>query len=170
MIQSEKVHLLTISSIFAAIIFLFTAYFFHIPFATGYIHFGDTLVFLAAALLPKPYAIGAAVVGMGLSDLMTAPIWVLPTVLIKTLVVLSFSSKTEKIVCSRNMIGVICAYFVNVTGYFVFTGILYQDWLFPIVRLYTDLIPPFICGILFIAIGKVLDRTRLKEKFFTGRG
>jgi uncharacterized repeat protein (TIGR04002 family) len=166
MIQSQKTHRLVLASIFAAIIFLFTAYLFHIPFATGYIHFGDTLVFLVGTLLPTPYAIGAAVIGTGLSDLLTAPIWVIPTVLIKALVVLMFSSKTPKIICARNIVGLVFAYFINFTGYFVATGFLYQDWLFPIARFYTDVIPPLICAVLFVIIGKIIDRTDLKSKFF----
>ena len=46
------------------------------------------------------------------------------------------------------------------------TGFLYQDWLFPIARLYTDVIPPLICAVLFVIIGKIIDRTDLKSKFF----
>ena len=166
MIQSKKTQRLVTASIFAALIFLFTAYFFHIPLAAGYIHFGDTLIFLAAALLPRPYAIGAAVVGAGLSDLLTAPVWVIPTAVIKTLMVLMFSSRTERVVCPRNLIGVGLACLINIAGYFLATGVLYQDWLFPVVRLYTDVLPPVVCGALFCLLGRIIDRTGLKARFF----
>lgn len=166
MIRSQKTQRLVTASIFAALIFLFTAYFFHIPFATGYIHFGDALIFLAGALLPTPYAIGAAVVGAGLSDLLTAPIWVIPTILIKTLMVLMLSQKTERVVCLRNLIGVGLACLINIAGYFIATGLLFQDWLFPVVRLYTDVIPPVISGTLFLLLGRIVDRTGLKQRFF----
>lgn len=57
--ESTSVINLTLTGLFAAMITLMTAYIFHIPYGAngGYIHFGDTLIYLAAILLPKPYAI-----------------------------------------------------------------------------------------------------------------
>ena len=53
----------------------------------GYIHFGDAIIYLTATLLPAPYAIAAAAIGGGLADLLTAPMWILPTIIIKMLIV-----------------------------------------------------------------------------------
>ena len=58
MIRSQKTQRLVTASIFAALIFLFTAYFFHIPFATGYIHFGDALIFWPGRCSPRPMPSG----------------------------------------------------------------------------------------------------------------
>lgn len=161
---NSKTKVLVLTAMFAAIIFVFTAYIFHIPFLTGYIHFGDTFIFLAASLLPAPYAVGASVIGAGLSDLLTFPVWVGPTILIKGLMSLTLSSGTEKIVCKRNVLGLVLAYFVNVGGYYIATGILFQDWMFPLVRLGTDILPPLISSALYLMIGGVMDRLRLKER------
>ena len=62
--------LLTASAMFAAMITLTTAYLFHIPVGVngGYIHFGDAFIYLAAGLLPMPYACAAAAIGGGLAD------------------------------------------------------------------------------------------------------
>ena len=67
--------LITVTGLFAAMIALMTAYIFHIPYGAngGYIHFGDALIYIAAILLPRPYALAAAAIGGGLADLMTAP-------------------------------------------------------------------------------------------------
>ena len=62
-----KTQQLCLAAGFAAIIYLFTA-FFHIPSHTGYTHIGDAFVYLAGAMLPAPYAIGAGAVGAVLSD------------------------------------------------------------------------------------------------------
>ena len=55
MLQKDKIHLLTITALFAAAIAVMTAYLLHIPIPTGgYIHLGDALIYLAACLLPFP--------------------------------------------------------------------------------------------------------------------
>ena len=64
--QSQRLHLLIMSALFAAAIAVMTAYLLHIPIPTGgYIHVGDALIYLAACLLPTPHAVGAAMVGAG---------------------------------------------------------------------------------------------------------
>ena len=80
--------LLCITGLFAAMITLMTGFILHIPYGAngGYIHFGDALIYIAASILPRPYAIAAAVIGGGLADLMTAPIWAPATIIIKFLV------------------------------------------------------------------------------------
>lgn len=64
----QNIKKLAFGALFAALIFCGT-YFIKLPmpFSEGYIHAGDGFVFLAAALLPAPYAMGAAAIGAGLS-------------------------------------------------------------------------------------------------------
>ena len=101
--ESKKLRLLCLAALFAGAIAVTTAYLLHIPIPTGgYIHLGDALIYLAACLLPAPYAVGAAMVGAGLADLLTAPLWVVPTLLIKALVALLFTSRGPRLLCPRN--------------------------------------------------------------------
>jgi len=67
----ERLRLLVLTGLFAGLICLFTAYICHIPMGAngGYLHFGDTLIYVAASLLPQPYALLAAAIGGGLADL-----------------------------------------------------------------------------------------------------
>ena len=60
---------MTLTGLFAAMITLMTAYICHIPYGAngGYIHFGDALIYIAAVLLPRPYALAAAAIGGGLA-------------------------------------------------------------------------------------------------------
>jgi hypothetical protein len=57
-----------IAAIFTALVFVVTAYL-HIPTNNGYIHVGDGLIYLAACILPLPYAMavgaGGALLGGG---------------------------------------------------------------------------------------------------------
>lgn len=102
--KHDRVRHLTLAALFAAAITLTTAYVLHIPIPTGgYIHLGDALIYLVACLLPTPYAVGAAVVGAGLADLLTAPMWVVPTLIIKALVALLFTSGGGRVLCPRNL-------------------------------------------------------------------
>lgn len=56
------------AALFAALTFVCTA-FVKIPLpAAGYVHLGDTFVFLSAALLPLPYAMVASALGAALAD------------------------------------------------------------------------------------------------------
>ena len=60
--QTVKIKYLTLTGLMAAMITIMTAYICHIPVGVngGYIHFGDSLIYLAATILPTPYALAAA--------------------------------------------------------------------------------------------------------------
>ena len=78
---------ITLTSLFAALIFVGT-YFFKISlgFAGGYTHLGDGLLILAVLLLGTHRGTIAAAIGMGLSDFIGGyMVWVLPTICFKAL-------------------------------------------------------------------------------------
>ena len=106
---------------------IFTAYIFHIPVGVngGYVHFGDSVIYLAAALLPTPYAFVVGALGGGIADLLTAPMWMLPTIIIKMLIVLPFSSKGRSLLSKRNMAAPIISFFISATGYYIAEMILF---------------------------------------------
>ena len=81
----SRVRYLTMTGLMASLITIMTAYICHIPVGVngGYIHFGDSLIYLAAVLLPRPYALIAASIGGGLADILTAPMWAPATIIIK---------------------------------------------------------------------------------------
>ena len=111
--ESKKLRLLCLAALFAGAIAVTTAYLLHIPIPTGgYIHLGDALIYLAACLLPAPYAVGA-----GLADLLTAPLWVVPTLLIKALVALLFTSRAPRLLCPRNGAALLLACLLSPAAY-----------------------------------------------------
>ena len=111
--ESKKLRLLCLAALFAGAIAVTTAYLLHIPIPTGgYIHLGDALIYLAA-----PYAVGAAMVGAGLADLLTAPLWVVPTLLIKALVALLFTSRAPRLLCPRNGAALLLACLLSPAAY-----------------------------------------------------
>ena len=106
--ESKKLRLLCLAALFAGAIAVTTAYLLHIPIPTGgYIHLGDALIYLAACLLPAPYAVGAAMVGAGLADLLTAPLWV----------ALLFTSRGPRLLCPRNGAALLLACLLSPAAY-----------------------------------------------------
>ena len=168
---AKKIKLIASTGILAAIITIMTAYIGHIPIGNGYIHIGDALIYLGASILPLPFAIAAAAIGGGLADLLTAPVWVLSTIIIKSLLTLIFSRKSNKIVTKRNIIATIIAFFVSSTGYFIAEVIIYglgSNTLF-LAYIYSasgNLIQAIGSGIFYVFLGLTLDKVGFKNKFY----
>ena len=117
--MDKKLKNLTFTALLAAMITIFTAYICHIPVGSngGYIHFGDSLIYIAASLLPWPYAMAAAAIGGGLADILTAPIWAPATIIIKALISIPFTNKSSKIVTAGNVISTIIAFVILFNSY-----------------------------------------------------
>ena len=115
----REVRLLALGGLMAALIFCAT-YFIKlpIPWAQGYIHIGDGFVFLAAVMLPTPYAVGAAAIGAGLSDLIGGyPLWIPATVGVRIIAVLMLEKGSRDPLCPRIFLALAGAAAVNVVGY-----------------------------------------------------
>lgn len=156
---------LTLAGLFAAMITLTTAYIFHIPFGAngGYIHFGDALIYLAAVLLPRPYGMGAAAIGGGLADLMTAPLWAPATILIKSLITLPFTADSPRILNKRNVLAPFLALILSAIGYYLAEWILFGESA-ALVSITGSLLQSGGSTFLFLALGSALDRIHIKNK------
>ena len=120
-----KVKNIVMASLFAALIFVVTA-FVRIPAsfilgAGGYIHLGDLFIFLACYYVGGWYAIAAVVVGSSLADLIGYPAYALATLVIKGLmaaVVILIKRKTKnKLIL---VLSCIAGGLVMIAGYFVY--------------------------------------------------
>ena len=162
----SKNRYLTMTALMAALITAMTAYICHIPIGVngGYLHFGDSLIYLAAVLLPRPYALAAAAIGGGMADIMTAPIWAPATIIIKMLIVLPFSNKSRKIVTPRNVFATVLAYFISGFSYFLAEYILFGNWSVLLVSMYGSLIQSGGSAIFFVIFGYALDKGHIKNR------
>lgn len=162
---NDNLRRLVVAALFAAAITVMTAYVLHIPIPTGgYVHLGDALIYTAACLLPAPYAICAAVVGAGLADLLTAPMWVLPTVIIKALVVLPFTCKCSRLLCKRNVVGMCAAAAISPLLYSVAACILLGDLYAFWPQFAGTLVQAIGSGLVFTLVAGALDRAKLKAR------
>ena len=163
----KKVNYLVVTGIMAALITLMTAYICHIPVGTngGYVHFGDALIYLSAAILPKPYALAAAAIGGGLADLFTAPMWLPATIVIKMLIVLPFTDHSQKIVSIRNVVAMVLAYFISGFGYFAAEYILFETISVFWISMLQSLVQSGGSAVFFIVFGMALDKSGFKKRF-----
>lgn len=162
-VKNKKTRLLSISALFAAIIYVFTA-FFHIPSHTGYTHVGDAFVYLAGSLLPTPYAMGAAAVGGMLADLLSGyAMWMPGTGAIKALTALFFTRKAETLLCKRNMLALLPAFVLCVGGYYLYEALLTGNWVAPLGGIPGYCVQVTASAVVYTALGKLLDSVRFKE-------
>ena len=164
-----KIKYMAMTGIMAAMITIMTAYICHVPIGMngGYIHFGDAIIYLAAVLLPKPYAIAAAAIGGGLADLFTAPVWAPATIMIKMLLVLPFERKCAKIITKRNVMSTIIAYFISGIGYYAAEKILFEEGAVLAVTMGQTLIQSLGSAVVFILLGLAMDKAHVKNRFIS---
>ena len=89
---------LVMTALMAALVFTAT-YVIRIPnpLTGGYTHLGDCMIFLAVVLLGRKNGVIAAGLGGALSDFLAgAPIWILPTLIIKSIMAFLMGSVIKK--------------------------------------------------------------------------
>ncbi len=170
-VSLAKIRKLTASGVFAALIYVFTAYL-HIPTGAGYTHAGDGLIYLAACILPTPYAMAAGAIGGALADGLSGFfVWLPATVIIKAVTTLFFSSKGEKILTLRNIFGIIPSGILCIVGYSLYEGTVMAgelSWA-AITAAFTQ--TPAYCiqigasAVLFIIVALLLDKIGFKKMF-----
>ncbi|MCI9243503.1 MAG: TIGR04002 family protein [Lawsonibacter sp.] len=165
--HKDNPHLMAATALFAAAITVMTAYMLHIPIPTGgYIHLGDALIYLAACLLPAPYAAAAAAIGAGMADLLTAPMWVLPTLVIKAALPLFFTSGRERILCRRNIAAVVLAGLFSPAAYALAGCAMAGTMAAFAPQFLGTLVQGVGSGALFLVIAPALDGAKLKERLW----
>lgn len=163
---------IALTAMFAALVTVVTA-FIKIPTALGYCHAGDSMIYLAASILPGPYGIIAASIGGFFADLLAGYAnWALPTAIIKAFNALPFficryylkkHNKDNKIINLPNLLMLIPTTIVTVGGYFIANGLMY-DFTAAIAELATWYLQPGVGAIIYIALGLGLDSIKFKER------
>ena len=162
---------LAITAMFAALVTVATA-FIKIPAPLGYAHAGDSMVYLAACVLPAPFNFIAAGLGGALADLLSGyPVWAIPTALIKSLNVLPFfliryflfKKNNGKILRFTLIAELILTTAVTAGGYFAANLVLY-DLSAAVAEVPFNLMQSAVGAVLFIAVGAALDAVKFKQK------
>ena len=168
--HNQKLNRLITAGVFAAVIFVAT-YFLHIstPFNQGYVHLGDAFLYLAACVLPAPYAMAAGAIGEAFSDALSAPVYIPATLIIKAVLVLFFTSKPEKFLARRNVAGVFLAGATGLLGYFIFESLVFHSVSVAALNMVFGSAQPIASGIAFVLLGSAFDRMHLKDRLHIHR-
>ena len=173
--MKKKLYYGVLTGLMAAMITLTTAYILHIPVGLGYIHLGDTMVYLAAAMLPTPYAVLAAAVGGCLADVLcSAAMWAPFTAVIKGVMAFAFTAKNPSLLGRRNLWAIGIAGCVNVGGYYVAEVVLVALSGSTLAAamggaaaaVFPNCIQSLGGGLAFVLLALALDRLKVKQRVF----
>ncbi|MBR2327711.1 MAG: TIGR04002 family protein [Clostridia bacterium] len=161
----EQLMQLCLAAVFAALTFLGT-FFFKIPFGTGgYLHLGDAFILIAAVLIKKPYALGAAAIGAGLADIIGGfAAWAPFTMIIKAAMVLCFLLvKSNNILSFAAIASAVVAGIVNILGYYLAEWILYGNFIAPIASVPWNALQSLFGIVIFCLAGFVFKAPPIKK-------
>lgn len=116
---------------FAAVVFVVTR-FIQIPIPLGYFNIGNCVILAGCLFFAPPYGIAAGAIGSALADLLSYPVYTIPTLIIKALMPLVFY-----FICARNTknksVRVLVACYISTLiplfGYTLTGGIIYGNML-----------------------------------------
>ena len=148
-----------------------------VPFGTGYIHFGDAMIFLSVLILGWRYGAVAAGFGSALADILIGyAIWSPWTLFVKGImaavmglfIVKSMQKKGINIlgVPVYTLIGMILGGFFMVAGYYVAEGVIYGNFISPIASIPWNVVQFTVGTVLATILAAALYKTPAK-KFFT---
>ena len=165
--KNNKVKRVCITGLMAALVCVATA-FIKMPTGinSGYLHFGDSMIYLAGCLL-GPWASLAAAIGGALADVISgAPQWAPATAVIKALNAVPFilvcRNTNHTIITKWTVPMTIVSGLITIGGYLLAEGVMYS---FP--TAITSV--PFSCiqavgsAIVFIIVGAVLDKIKIQK-------
>ena len=131
----------------------------------GFIHFGDSLIYVAAAILPFPYGLIVAALGPGMFNLVRGPHWFPFTIVIKPIMALCFTNKGAKILgARRNIIAPFIAGAINTVLYFGANMFLFGGWAAGVAAFPGLIIQGVGSVVFYFVIAHALDRIKVKER------
>lgn len=174
--NAEKIRLIALSGLFAALIAVVTS-FIRIPAShNGYTHAGDSMIYLASCILPPYYAVAASAIGGFMADILAgAPEWAFATAIIKSLNTLPFIAcryvlkkynKDDRILHPANIAMLIPTSLVTVLGYFIAEGIMFGFEASLISAFVGGWLQPLSGAIVYLAVGGALDGIKFKSKIY----
>ncbi len=166
--KSNKLKLMCLAGILTALVFVITAYL-HIPTSNGYIHIGDGFIYLAACMLPMPYAMFVGAGGALLADCLTGfAIWAPGSVVIKAATAMLFTNKSKKIITLRNSFALLPAAAICAGGYYLYESLIYGSFISSLAGIPASLIQSVASSIVFVIMGLAIDKMKLKQKLVGG--
>ena len=172
--NKKKIYYLVNAALFTAIITVTTAYIkFNTGINNGYVHVGDSAIYLAACILPAPYSFICAAIGGAFADLLAgAAVWAPFTAIIKALNSIVFwavfkiskNKSRTKILSKSSVLAGFLSGLVTIGGYFLCEGLLYS-FASAATSVPFSLIQSSASLVIFIILAAALDKANLKNRF-----
>lgn len=171
--MNTKLKKVSLAALFSALCAVATA-FVKVPTGIneGYVHFGDSIIYIAACLL-GPIAAASAAIGGALADIIAgAAVWAPASAIIKALITVPFlisgallkknGKSNLKIVNSESIAACVISGIITVFGYYIAEGIIFS-FKSSIVSLPFNVIQAVGSAIVFVLLGLALDAVKVKQ-------
>lgn len=171
----KRIYLIAATALCAAIIAVMTAFVkVNTGINEGYVHFGDSMIYLSACMLPLPYAMLAAAIGGGIADLLAgAAVWAPITAVIKALNALPFAlmyslkltKKPNKLLNKAVAPMPVVSALITIFGYLIAEGCLYSfasAW----TSVPFSIIQATGSAVVYYAAAAALDKINFKSQIF----
>jgi uncharacterized repeat protein (TIGR04002 family) len=164
-IRNGRVFNIALAGLFAALVFVMTAYFPRIPTTRGYIHIGDAAIYFAASMLPQPYSAAAAGLGGFMADALTGYIvWAPYTLVIKICLTIAFTSKSGRMTNGRNLLASIAAFPITIGGYYIAGLIMTGNTIAPLAEVPANAVQAAGSMALYLLFAGCVDKTKVKTR------
>ncbi len=164
--MNKNLRITVLSGVFCAMIFVLTM-FVKFPVASGYVHFGDALIYICASVI-GPWGIIAGAIGEGIADVAGGfAIYFPATVVVKALIAVPFAFfnfKNDKILNIKSSLFSLLSGVITVLGYFIADLIIDKTYAF--VDIPGNIIQAVGSAVLFIIIAAAFDKAKIKSKLF----
>ncbi len=165
--MNKKILNTVYTAMFAAMIFLLTR-FVQVPVASGYVHFGDALIYIVASTLGGGWSLFAAALGSVLADVTSGwAVYAPATLIIKALIAIPFvlvNKKSEKILTPLTALFTILSGAITVLGYFLADCVI--DKAYAVVDIPGNFIQAVGSAVVFIVLAAAFDAGKLKKRLF----
>lgn len=169
--QTNKIQNLTILGLLIALVSVSTMMI-KVPVISteGYVHLGDSMIFLSAIIFGKKRGAIAGGIGSAMADLLLGYThWIIPTLIIKGIMgyVVGFiaDGESEKLINIRNSIALTIGAIWMVFGYFIAGGIMKGSFIVSATSIPANLVQAFAGALLFIPIGIALKKTKYFNQY-----
>lgn len=175
--QNEKTTKIILTGLMMALIIVATMLIvIPIPFAGGYIHLGDTIIFLSVLILGWKYGAAAAGIGSALADiLLSFVIWSPWTLVVKGIMAAIMGIFIQKAVKKPGisifgfplyyLIGMILGGFFMVVGYYFAEGVIYGNFIAAALSIPWNIVQFSSGAVLASVLAGALYRTPAKKWF-----
>lgn len=163
--MKENTKKIAFTGVFAAMVFV-TTFFIKVPVASGYVHFGDALIYIGAGIIGGPWAMVAGAIGAGLADLIGGyAIYAPASIIIKALIVVPFmlvAKKEDKLFNLKSVLMTIPSGVITVGGYFIADMII--DKSYAVIDIPGNVIQAVGSAVIFAVVAYALDKAKVKDK------